>query len=70
MSPKEEAQNSAQRRGFMATKTDGISEDRKALKTSKRIPHCERNNGLAIVTKCYLALTVLQLLDKIMDGTS
>lgn len=68
MSPKEEAQNSVQRRGFMATKTDGISEDRKALKTSKRIPHCERNNGLAIYY-CYLALTMLQLLDKIMDGT-
>lgn len=60
MSPKEEAQNSAQRKDFTAAKTNSISEDKEgvALKTSKRIPHCERNNDLAVYY-CYLALTML-----------
>lgn len=48
MSPKEEAKNSAHRRDLTAAKTNGISENRRALKTSKRIPVCERNSGLAI----------------------
>lgn len=38
-----------------------ISEDRRAPKTSERIPYCERNNDFAIYY-CYLPLPMLHLL--------
>lgn len=44
---------------------DSINEDKRALKTSNKVHHCERNNGFAI-HYCYLRLTMLQLLGKIM----
>ena len=59
MSPKEEAQNSAQmREDYTATRINNINEDQRALKISESIPYCERNNGFAIYY-CYLALAML-----------
>lgn len=57
MTPEKKSPNSAEQREDCTTaRTNSISEDRRDLKTRKRIHHCERNNGLAIYY-CYLALT-------------
>lgn len=70
MSPKEEAQNSAQRKkDYTAARTNTLLKMR-TLKTSKGIPYCERNGGF-VMYYCYLPLTVLHFIGEIIvDGTS